>query len=225
MTGSVIHTEELTKVYEGGSVAVRALDSVSVDIDAGEMVGVIGPSGSGKSTFLQILGCLDRPTSGRYALEGREIQALSARDLARVRRERLGFVFQGFNLLSRGTARENVELPLLYAGIGGRERRQRAVAALAAVGLERRLDHRPQQMSGGEHQRVAIARALVNNPAVLFADEPTGNLDSVTGDRIIELLFDLNKAKQTTLVVVTHDQAIASRCGRVIRIEAGRLVS
>lgn len=221
----VIATMGLAKVYRTGSVAVSALAGVSVTIASGEFVTIVGASGSGKSTFLQLLGCLDRPTSGQYRLEGRAVQGLGARDLARVRRERLGFVFQGFNLLAGATALENVELPLVYAGKGGGERRRRALAALAAVQLEHRLQHRPSAMSGGEQQRVAIARALVNDPAVLLADEPTGNLDSRTSAAVMETLVRLNRERGLTIVLVTHDPGVAAAAPRQLHFADGALVA
>lgn len=221
----VISTTALTKTYRSGEFAVSALDGVSVDIAAGELVSVTGPSGSGKSTFLHLLGCLDHPSGGRYALEGHEVQDLPARELARVRRERLGFVFQSFNLLARNSAVENVELPLLYAGIGAAERRQRAMAALAAVHLESRVRHRPSELSGGEQQRVAIARALVNNPAVLLADEPTGNLDTRTSVIVLDMLRRFNQEQGLTIVLVTHDAQIAASTPRQLQFRDGALIA
>ena len=221
----VISTVGLAKTYQSGAVGIQALAGVSVEIGVGELVSVTGPSGSGKSTFLHLLGCLDRPTAGSYRLEGREVQGLTSRELAQVRRERLGFVFQSFNLLAQSTAVENVELPLLYAGIGSAERSRRATAALAAVELEHRLTHRPSELSGGEQQRVAIARALVNHPAVLFADEPTGNLDSRTSATVLEILRRLNQEQRLTVVLVTHDTTIAALAPRQLRFQDGALLA
>jgi len=223
--GPVISAIGLEKTYRTGAVAVQALAGVSVDVEAGEFVSVSGPSGSGKSTFLHLLGCLDRPTGGRYTLEGREVQALTSREPARVRRERLGFVFQSFNLLARSSALGNVELPLLYAGVGDAERRRRAAAALTAVELEPRLEHRPSELSGGEQQRVAIARALVNDPAVLLADEPTGNLDSRSGAAVLGILRQLNRERGLTVVLVTHDPRIAAAAPRQLLFRDGRLIA
>ncbi|MCL4543469.1 MAG: ABC transporter ATP-binding protein [Chloroflexi bacterium] len=221
----VISTVALTKTYRSGEFAVPALADVDVEITAGELVSVTGPSGSGKSTFLHLLGLLDRPSGGRYALEGYEVQGLAPRELARVRRERLGFVFQSFNLLARTSALENVELPLLYAGVGVKERRRRAIAALAAVHLEQRLHHRPNELSGGEQQRVAIARALVNHPAVLLADEPTGNLDTRTSATVLELLRRFNQEQGLTIVLVTHDAQIAAFTPRQLQFRDGALIA
>ena len=223
--GTVISTAGLEKAYTTGVVAIQALAGISVDIEAGEFVSVTGPSGSGKSTFLHLLGCLDRPTRGCYTLQGREVQDLSPRELARVRREHLGFVFQSFNLLPRSSALENVELPLLYAGVGDAERQRRATDALAAVQMEQRLRHRPSELSGGEQQRVAIARALVNRPAVLLADEPTGNLDSRTGGTVLQILLRLNREQGLTIVLVTHDPQIAAAGSRQLLFHDGKLVA
>ena len=221
----VISTMALTKTYRSGEFAVPALAGVDVEIMAGELVSVTGPSGSGKSTFLHLLGLLDRPSEGRYALEGHEVQGLAPRELARVRRERLGFIFQSFNLLARTSALENVELPLLYAGVGAKERRRRAMAALAAVHLEHRSQHRPNELSGGEQQRVAIARALVNNPAVLLADEPTGNLDTRTSVTVLELMRRFNREQGLTIVLVTHDGQIAASTPRQLQFRDGALIA
>ncbi len=207
-----------------GAVEVHALRGVSLTIAAGEFVSIMGPSGSGKTTLMDILGCLARPTAGLYRLEGRDVSTLSDTDLARVRNRRIGFVFQTFNLLPRASARENVELPLVYAGVPRGERRRRAEAALEAVGLADRLAHQPNELSGGQRQRVAIARALVAEPALVFADEPTGNLDSRSGAEIMELFAGLND-RGVTLVLVTHDQAIAQRARRIVSLRDGLVVS
>jgi putative ABC transport system ATP-binding protein len=218
-----IRVEGLSKDYWLGSNVVHALRDVTLDVLPGELVGVMGASGSGKSTFMNILGCLDRPTAGTYRLEGLDTAALSADELADVRNGKIGFVFQGFNLLSRMSARANVRLPLVYAGVPAELAERRAEAALAAVGLADRGDHRPSEMSGGEQQRVAIARALVNGPSLILADEPTGNLDSRTSLEIVAILQQLN-AHGITLVVVTHEPDIAAHFGRVVRFHDGRLV-
>jgi putative ABC transport system ATP-binding protein len=224
MSVSVISVRDLTKTYEVGEVKVRALRGVTLDVHPGEFVALTGPSGSGKSTFMHLAGCLDRPTSGQYILNGKDVSSLSSRELARVRNTEIGFVFQGFNLLSRTSAIENVELPLLYAGnISTAERHRRATQALQAVGLGERLDHHPNQLSGGQQQRVAIARALVKKPTVLLADEPTGNLDEGTRDEIIALLEKLWKDLGLTMVLVTHDTPVAHRAQRVGQMRDGRL--
>jgi putative ABC transport system ATP-binding protein len=207
---------------------VHALRGVTLDIHAGEFVAVVGPSGSGKSTFMHILGCLDRPTAGRYLLDGRDVSALSDDELSAIRNRRIGFVFQGFNLLARTSALENVELPLLYAHdhrVSPTARRQRAMKALTAVGLENRAEHHPNQLSGGQQQRVAIARALLNDPAILLADEPTGNLDSATGHQVIQLLIDVNRRRRTTVVLVTHDAELAALADTTIALRDGRIVA
>jgi putative ABC transport system ATP-binding protein len=216
----VIETENLTKVYKMGAVEVGALNGVSFKIGRGEVVAIMGPSGSGKSTLMNILGCLDQPTSGEYILDGVPVSRLNDDQLASIRNRKVGFVFQSFNLLSRTTALGNVELPLRYAGL--REgRREQARAALDAVGLSDRVQHRPTELSGGQQQRVAIARALVNNPAMIMADEPTGNLDSRVGQEIINLLLHLNRDRGTTLIIVTHDPNIGAQAQRVIRLRDG----
>ena len=205
-----------------GEVEVHALRGVSFTIRRGEVVSIMGPSGSGKSTLMNTLGCLDRPTAGEYVLDGQPVASLNDDQLAGVRNRKVGFVFQSFNLLSRQTAITNVELPLRYSGSNG-GRRERAMDALRAVGLEDRMTHRPFELSGGQQQRVAIARAIVNNPAIIMADEPTGNLDSKVGREIMDLLLNLNKESGTTLIIVTHDPTIAERTQRIIRLRDGLL--
>ncbi|MFM7249085.1 MAG: ABC transporter ATP-binding protein [Planctomycetaceae bacterium] len=222
----LIVVTDVAKVYELGSVRVEALRGVSLAIRRGEYVALVGPSGSGKSTLMNTLGCLDRPTSGSYLLEGREVTALSKDERAGVRNRHLGFVFQNFNLLARTTALENVELPMIYArGVPARERRRRAVAALESVGLGDRLDHHPSQLSGGQQQRVAIARALVNGPSILMGDEPTGNLDSRTGQDVIDLFRRLNREQGLTVIIVTHDRGVAAAADRVVTLRDGLVVS
>ena len=220
----VIRLEQITKTYHRGAEPVTALRGVDLSIDAGELCAVMGPSGSGKSTLMNLLGCLDRPTSGHYFLQGRDIAQESRNELARIRLRTIGFVFQGFHLLPRTSAQENVELPLHYAGVQAEERRERALAALTRVGLAARADHTPAQLSGGQQQRVAIARALVNRPALLLADEPTGNLDSRTSLEVMALLQELNH-KDITILIVTHENDIASYAGRRIFIKDGKLRS
>jgi putative ABC transport system ATP-binding protein len=215
---------DVTKVYGSGAVAVEALRNVSFAVHEGELVAIMGPSGSGKTTLLGILGCLDRPTSGSYRLGGQEVSALDETRRARVRAERIGFVFQAYNLLPRSSAFRNVELPLVYAGVSARERRARALEALAEVGLEERADHQPTQLSGGEQQRVAIARALVVKPSVVLLDEPTGNLDSASAEDVLTILERVN-GQGATMVIVTHSGDVAARASRVLRLADGRVVA
>jgi putative ABC transport system ATP-binding protein len=222
----VIEVSNLVKTYEMGDVLVNALRGVSFTINAGEIVAIMGPSGSGKSTLMNLIGCLDVPTSGIYKLDNEEVGKLSSSALARARSKKIGFVFQQFNLLSRTSALENVELPMMYAGIGSaKERRERAVAALTAVGLADRIHHRPNELSGGQQQRVAIARALVNSPTILLADEPTGNLDSHSSEEIMGIFQRLNREQGITVVFVTHEPDIAQHTRRILRIRDGLLAS
>lgn len=221
----LIEARDITKIYRIGEVQVKALDTVSLMIGQGEFVAVMGPSGSGKSTFMNVLGCLDKPTSGEYFLKNIQIGTLDRDALAGIRNKEIGFVFQGFNLLPRTSAIENVELPMLYDGIPARERRQRAMDALRNVGLEGREDHHTNQLSGGQQQRVAIARALVNSAPIILADEPTGNLDSKTSAEIMELLTVLNTESNLTVILVTHENDIAAYSKRIIRFLDGRIVS
>jgi putative ABC transport system ATP-binding protein len=216
----VICAEDLRKVYQMGLVEVHALAGVSLNIERGEVVAIMGPSGSGKSTLMNILGCLDLPSSGKYILDGEAVETLNDDQLADIRNRKVGFIFQSFNLLSRTTALGNVELPLRYAGRIP-NKKERARAALDSVGLGDRITHRPTELSGGEQQRVAIARALVNNPAIIMADEPTGNLDSKVGKEILELLLTLNRDNGTTLIIVTHDATIAAQTQRIIHLRDG----
>jgi putative ABC transport system ATP-binding protein len=219
----VIRLEHVSRVFQVGETEVRALDDVDEHVERGEHVAIMGPSGSGKSTLLNVVGCLDRPTSGRYVLDGREVSALDDAALTAVRRNVIGFVFQSFHLVPRLTAAENVELPMIFAGVDRPARRRRVEAELEGVGLAARADHRPDQLSGGERQRVAIARAMVMRPRLVLADEPTGNLDSASGRQVLELLGRLHAAG-LTLVVVTHDPNVARRAARVIVMSDGRIV-
>jgi len=221
--GNAIVAKELTKVYQMGQVQVSALCGVSLEIKHGEVVSIMGPSGSGKSTLMNIIGCLDRPTSGEYYLDGELVSDLTDDQLAVIRNRKVGFVFQNFNLLARSSALLNVELPLRYAGVN-EGRHERAVGALQAVGLGDRMNHKPTELSGGEQQRVALARALINNPAIILADEPTGNLDSKSGEEILHLVLDLNKDFGTTLIIVTHDPKIAARTSRIIQLYDGQIL-
>ncbi len=220
MTEWVVDAQNITKVFQMGDVQVHALRGLSTQIAEGEVVAIMGPSGSGKSTLMNIIGCLDRPTSGEYYLDGERVAEMTDDQLANIRNRKVGFVFQSFNLLPRATALTNVELPLRYAQ-NGKNRRKRAIEALESVGLADRMFHRPNELSGGQQQRVAIARALVNNPAIVMADEPTGNLDTTSGDDIMDLLLKLNKEQGTTLIIVTHDPEIAERALRIIHIRDG----
>jgi putative ABC transport system ATP-binding protein len=223
---SFIELRDVWKIYDLGEVKVEALKEASVSIKRGEYVALIGPSGSGKSTLMNLVGCLDRPTRGSYQLAGEEVATMSRDQRARIRNQRIGFVFQNFNLLARTNAVENVELPLLYArGVSARERRRRALAKLALVGLSDRLDHHPSQLSGGQQQRVAIARALVNDPAILLADEPTGNLDSRTSREVISLFRELNEEQGITVILVTHEQEVARSARRMVVLRDGRIVA
>src|SRR5437016_6146876 len=222
---AVICVEDIHKYYELGETRVHALRGVSVAVHGGEFVALMGASGSGKSTFMNILGCLDRPTSGRYFLEGQEVGSLSRDDWAHIRNKRIGFVFQGFNLLSRTSALENVELPMMYNGFAGKQRRERALEVLSLVGLDERVDHMPNQLSGGQQQRVAIARALVNQPSLILADEPTGNLDSTTSAEIMALFRRLNSDQHITIVLVTHESDIAAYAERQVHFRDGSVVS
>jgi putative ABC transport system ATP-binding protein len=217
----VVDANNLTKVFTMGDVEVHALRGLSVQIKRGEVISIMGPSGSGKSTLMNILGCLDQPTSGEYCLDGESVANLKDEQLAEIRNQKVGFVFQSFNLLPRSTALTNVELPLRYSPPNGRKRRELAEEALVEVGLGDRINHRPNELSGGQQQRVAIARALVNDPAIVMADEPTGNLDSKSGDEIMDLLLRLNQERGTTLIIVTHDPDIAEQTQRVIHIRDG----
>jgi len=222
MDEQVIVAQDLTKVYKMGETEVHALRGLSVSVRRGEVVAIMGPSGSGKSTLMNILGCLDHPTSGSYTLDGEEVSALRDDQLAEIRNRKVGFIFQSFNLLSRATALSNVELPLRYANFR-QGRKARARASLEAVGLGDRISHHPYELSGGQQQRVAIARALVNNPAIVMADEPTGNLDSKVGGEILDLLLTLNRDLGTTLIIVTHDPNIAANAQRIVRVKDGSI--
>jgi putative ABC transport system ATP-binding protein len=222
---ALIEARKISKVYTLGDIDLRALDGISATIEKGEFVSIMGQSGSGKSTFMNILGCLDTPTEGRYLLDGIDTGGLSRDELAEIRNKKLGFVFQGFNLLSRTSAIENVELPMLYNGLPANDRRERAGSALKSVGLEGREGHHPNQLSGGQQQRVAIARALVNDAPIILADEPTGNLDTRTSVEIMELFVRLNQESNITVILVTHEPDIAKFSRRIIRFSDGRIVS
>ena len=224
----VISVRSVSKTYAMGEQSVHALQSVSLDIDRGEFVSVVGPSGSGKSTLMHILGCLDRPSSGSYLLDGQDVSRLSDDEISRVRNKKIGFVFQGFNLLSRTSALENVELPLLYdreTTLSAVERRRGAMEALHTVGLQGRERHHPNQLSGGQQQRVAIARALMTSPSILLADEPTGNLDSQTSVEVMELFQRLNRERNLTIVLITHEHAVAAYGSRIMVFKDGRITS
>ena len=218
--GTLILLSGITKFYDSGKVKVRALKGIYLDIQRGEFVGIIGPSGSGKSTLMNIIGCLDTPSSGEYILDGHPVADLTIHQLASIRNRKIGFIFQNFNLLSYATAYENVELPLIFAGLPGQIRKEKVMHNLSIVGLADRADHKPTELSGGEMQRVAIARAMANDPEVILADEPTGNLDSKSGTEIISLFENLNKAGKS-VVMITHDSNIAKRCHRIIHIKDG----
>ncbi|MFV1949754.1 MAG: ABC transporter ATP-binding protein [Anaerolineales bacterium] len=224
MSKWVVEAKDITKVYQMGEIEVHALRGLSINIAPGEILSIMGPSGSGKSTLMNILGCLDRPTSGEYSLNGESVATLSDDQLADIRNRGVGFVFQSFNLLPRATALTNVELPMRYAALNGRNRKDVAKKALEAVGLGDRMHHRPNELSGGEMQRVAIARALVNNPAIIMADEPTGNLDTKAGDEIMTLLKNLNKERETTLIIITHDPEVAEQTNRIVSLRDGLIV-
>jgi len=218
----LIDIQDITKVYDMGEERVRALDGVTLAVERGEYVAIMGPSGSGKSTLMNLIGCLDTPSSGSYVLNGREVARMTDDELAQIRNQEIGFVFQTFNLLPRTTALQQVELPLVYTGVGKRERRERAVKALEAVSLGDRMGHHPNEMSGGQRQRVAVARALINNPSILLADEPTGNLDSQTGAEIMTLFDELN-SRGNTIILVTHEEDIAAHARRIVRLRDGKV--
>ena len=220
----LIDIRDITKVYEMGEEKVHALSGVTLVVSKGEYIAIMGPSGSGKSTLMNLIGCLDTPSSGSYILNGREVGTMTDDELAAIRNQEIGFVFQTFNLLPRTTALQQVELPLVYSGLARKERRERAVEALAAVNLSDRMSHQPSEMSGGQRQRVAIARALINNPSILLADEPTGNLDSATGIEIMALFDQLN-GRGNTIVLVTHEEDIAAHARRIVRLRDGKVLS
>ncbi|MFR1672985.1 MAG: ABC transporter ATP-binding protein [Candidatus Gastranaerophilaceae bacterium] len=222
---SLIEVKNAIKTYQTGEDSFNALNNVSLSIDKGEFVAIMGASGSGKSTFMNMLGCLDKPNSGSYHLDGIDVLSLDTNELSEIRNIKMGFVFQGFNLISRTTAVENVELPMIYKGIPENERRVRAMNALKIVGLEGRANHMPNQMSGGQQQRVAIARAIINDPPLILADEPTGNLDTKTSIEVMEFFVNLNKNTGKTIVLVTHEPDIAEYCGRVVKFKDGNIIS
>lgn len=224
MEETLIKVEDLCKIYNPGENEVRALDHVSLEIKKGELVAIIGQSGSGKSTFMNMLGCLDVPTSGRYYLNGTDVSEMSDNELSEVRNREIGFIFQGFNLIANLNAIENVELPLIYRGIDRKTRHQLAIDSLKLVGLEKRMDHKPSEMSGGQQQRVAIARAIAAQPPVILADEPTGNLDSASSREILEILQKMHKTGRT-VILITHDNGIAAQARRVVRIMDGKIES
>jgi putative ABC transport system ATP-binding protein len=220
----MIELSNITKTYRMGEVDFTVLFGVSLNVQSGEFIAIMGPSGSGKSTIMNIIGCLDRPTSGSYRFEDREINAMTDDELASIRNVKIGFVFQTFNLLARFSALKNVEVPLIYGGVPARLRKGRAIPMLEKVGLADRLNHKPTELSGGQQQRVAIARALVNNPPLLLADEPTGNLDSRSGEDILNILAKLNE-QGVTVIIVTHDQTVAARCRRIINVKDGQIIN
>jgi putative ABC transport system ATP-binding protein len=220
----MIQLKDITKIYRMGEVDFTVLFGVSLNVRSGEFIAIMGPSGSGKSTIMNIIGCLDRPTTGSYRFEDREISAMTDDELASIRNVKIGFVFQTFNLLARFSALKNVEVPLVYGGVPARLRKERAIPMLEKVGLADRLHHKPTELSGGQQQRVAIARALVNNPPLLLADEPTGNLDSRSGDDILTILTKLNE-QGVTVIIVTHDQSVAARCKRIINVKDGQIIN
>ena len=218
----LIDIRDITKVYQMGQEQVHALSGVTVGVESGEYVAIMGPSGSGKSTLMNLIGCLDTPTSGSYVLNGREVAQMTDDELAAIRNQEIGFVFQTFNLLPRTSALQQVELPLVYSGLPRKERRERAIKSLESVGLADRMSHQPNELSGGQRQRVAVARALINNPSILLADEPTGNLDSQTGNEIMALFEDLNR-RGNTIVLVTHEEDIAAHARRIVRLRDGKV--
>ena len=220
--GALIHIENMKKIYNPGENEVRALDGIDLDIERGDLVAIVGHSGSGKSTLMNMLGCLDTPTSGKYVLDGQDVASMTDNQLADVRNKEIGFIFQGFNLISNLDAVENVELPLVYRGVSKNERKQLAMEALKSVGLEDRMKHKPNEMSGGQQQRVAVARAVAAKPPIILADEPTGNLDTKSTQEIMEILKELHRSGRT-VIIITHDEEIASQAHRVIRILDGRI--
>ena len=220
--GALIHIENMKKIYNPGENEVRALDGIDLDIEKGDLVAIVGRSGSGKSTLMNMLGCLDTPTSGKYVLDGQDVASMTDNQLADVRNKEIGFIFQGFNLISNLDAVENVELPLVYRGVSKNERKQLAMEALKSVGLEDRMKHKPNEMSGGQQQRVAVARAVAAKPPIILADEPTGNLDTKSTQEIMEILKELHRSGRT-VIIITHDEEIASQAHRVIRILDGRI--